>query len=62
MLDAVGAGIGKRRLGVASSRSQLNRTAAQNFIDDCMVEKDVRYAIRLTRRHLKLGKETQHGC
>ena len=61
MLDAIGVAMGKRRLGIAASRSQLIFTAVRNFIDDCMVEEDLREAIGETRKHLTTGKETPHA-
>jgi hypothetical protein len=60
-LDAIGVAMGKRRLGVAASRSQLIFTAVRNFIDDCMEEEDLREAIGETRKHLATGKGTPHA-
>ncbi len=61
MLDAIGAAMGKRRLGVAASRSQLIFTAVRNFIDDCMHEEDLRETIGKIRKRLATGKETPHA-
>ncbi len=61
ILDAIGTAMGKRRVGVEASRSQLIFTAVRNFIDDCMEEEDLREAIGETRKHLASGKETPHA-
>lgn len=61
MLDAIGAAMGKRRIGVAASRSQLIFTAVRNFIDDCKAEEDLREAIQEARQRLAIGKETPHA-
>jgi len=61
MLEAIGTAMGKRRLGVAGSRSELIFTAVRNFIDDCMQEEDLREAIGETRKRLATGKETPHA-
>jgi len=61
VLDAIGAAMGKRRLGVEASRSQLIFTAARNFIDDCMADEDLREAIQEVRKHLAAGKEAPHA-
>jgi hypothetical protein len=60
ILDAIGAAMGKRRIGVSASRSQLIFTAVRNFIDDCMRDEDLREAILETRSQLAAGKETPH--
>jgi hypothetical protein len=45
LLDAIGTTMGKRRLGVEASRSQLIATAIRNFIEECREEEDLREAI-----------------
>ncbi len=60
ILDAIGAAMGKRRLGVAASRSQLIFTAVRNFVDDCMAEEDLREAITGTRKQLEATRERPH--
>jgi hypothetical protein len=57
LLDAIGAAMGKRRLGVEASRSQLIFTAVRNFIDDCMQEEDLREAVAERRKYLGTEKE-----
>jgi len=61
ILDAIGAAMGKRRLGVEASRSQLIFKAVKNFIEDCTVEEDLREAIEEARRHPPTRKETPHA-
>jgi hypothetical protein len=61
ILDAIGAAMGKRRLGVTGSRSQLIFTAVRNFIDDCIQEEDLKEAIGEARKHLANGKETRRA-
>ncbi len=61
VLDAIGAAMGRRRLGVLASRSQLIFSAVRNFIDDCIQEEDLREAIGETRKRLATGKETPHA-
>ena len=61
LLDAIGAAMGKRRLGAEASRSQLIFTAVRNFIDDCKAEEDLKEAIQEARQHLATGKETPHA-
>ena len=50
MLDAIGAAMGRRRLGVKAHRSQLISTAIRNFIVDCRDEEDLMVAIEDARR------------
>lgn len=57
ILDAIGVAMGKRRLGVTASRSQLIFTAVRNFVDECMEEEDLREAIGETRKRISVGKE-----
>ncbi len=57
ILDAIGVAMGKRRLGVEASRSQLISSAVRNFIDDCMAEEDLREAITEVRKQLEAKKE-----
>ncbi len=45
ILDAIGTAMGRRRLGVKASRSQLIFAAVRNFIVDCREEEDLRQAI-----------------
>ena len=61
MLDTIGAAMGKRRLGVEASRSQLIFTAVRNFIGDCMAEEDLREAIAEARKQLEARKESPHA-
>jgi len=61
ILDAIAATMGKRRVGVAASRSQLIFTAVRNFIDECLEHEDLREAIAETRKHLAAAKETLNG-
>ncbi len=61
ILDAIGAAMGKRRLGVEASRSQLIFKAVKNFIEDCRADEDLREAIEEARKHLADGKETPHA-
>ena len=56
LLDAIGIAMGKRRLGVEPSRSQLIFTAVRNFIDDCGEEEDLREAIKAARERSQIGK------
>jgi len=60
-LDAIGAAMGKRRLGAEASRSQLIFTAVRNFIEDCKAEEDLREAINEAHKHLATGKEAPHA-
>ena len=51
LLDAIGIAMGKRRIGVEPSRSQLIFfTAVRNFIVDCGEEEDLREAIKIGTR------------
>jgi len=59
LLDAVGAAMGKRRLGVQASRSQLIFIAVRNFIDDCGAEEDLREAAEEARTQLAAHKKSQ---
>lgn len=61
ILDAIGVAMGKRRLGVEASRSQLISTAVRNFIEDCTVEEDLREAIAEARSQLATGKGSPHA-
>jgi hypothetical protein len=61
ILDAIGAAMGQRRLGVEASRSQLICTAVRNFIEDCMAEEDLREAITVARKRLTAQKESPHA-
>ena len=49
LLDAIRLSMGKRRLGVIASRSQLIHTAIRNFISDCEAEEDLREAMKDAR-------------
>jgi hypothetical protein len=53
LLDAIGAAMGKRRLGVLASRSQLISTAVRNFIEDCRAEEDLKEAIEEATKNLR---------
>jgi hypothetical protein len=57
LLDAIGAAMGKRRLGVEASRSQLIFAAVRNFIDDCRVEEDLREAIEGAQAQLLAARK-----
>jgi len=61
VLDAIGAAMGRRRLGVAASRSHLILTAIRNFIEDCLVEEDLKEAIEETRKQLAAEKGASHA-
>ena len=61
ILDAIGAAMGKRRIGFEASRSQLIKKAVSNFIEDCMAEVDLNEAIGEIRKHPVISKETTHG-
>jgi hypothetical protein len=61
ILDAIGVAMGKRRIGVEASRSQLIKKAVSNFIDDCKADEDLSEAIGETRKQMAAGKETPHG-
>ena len=61
ILDAIGAAMGKRRLGVEASRSQLIFKAVKNFIQDCTADEDLKEAIEEARKRLAAGKETPHA-
>lgn len=53
LLDAIGAAMGRRRLGAKASRSQLISTAIRNFIDDCHVEEDLKEAMDQARQLIR---------
>jgi metal-responsive CopG/Arc/MetJ family transcriptional regulator len=58
ILDAIGEAMGKRRLGVPASRSQLISSAIRNFIEDCKAEEDLREAIAEAHKQLNVRKES----
>ena len=57
ILDAIGKAMGKRRLGVEASRSQLISTAVRNFIEDCTAEEDLREVVVEIRKRLSTVQE-----
>ena len=59
ILDAIGDTMGKRRLGVLASRSQLISAAIRNFIEDCKAEEDLRETIAETLTQLRVEKESR---
>jgi hypothetical protein len=61
LLDAIGAAMGKRRLGVEPSRSQLILSAVRNFIEDCRAEEDLREAIEKAQAQLVVGGKSPHA-
>jgi hypothetical protein len=61
LLDAIGATLGKRRLGVEPSRSQLILSAVRNFIEDCRAEEDLREAIEEAQAQLDAGRKSPHA-
>jgi len=61
LLDAIGRTMGKRRLGVEASRSQLISKAIQNFIEDCRDEEDLREAIDKKRAKRSADSESKHA-
>jgi len=62
MLDAICEAMGKRRLGVRASRSQLIFSAVRNFIEDCRVEEDLREAIETVRAQLVADRKKSTGA
>jgi len=62
LLDAISEAMGRRRLGVAASRSQLIFSAVRNFIEDCRVEEDLREAIETARTQLLADKKESTGA
>jgi hypothetical protein len=60
LLDAIGTAMGKRRLGVEPSRSQLILLAVRNFIDDCRAEEDLREAIEQALALLADKRKSTH--
>ncbi|MGD1211286.1 MAG: hypothetical protein ABR973_08030 [Candidatus Acidiferrales bacterium] len=61
LLDAIGAAMGKRRLGVEPSRSQLILSAIRNFIEDCRDEEDLREAIDEAKAQLVARNNSPHA-
>jgi hypothetical protein len=61
ILDSIGTAMGRRRLGVDASRSQLIFTAVRNFIEDCGAEEDLREAIAEARAQLTTEKKSSGG-
>lgn len=57
ILDAIGVAMGKRRLGVLASRSQLISSAIRNFIEDCKEEEDLREAIADARKQFEEARK-----
>jgi hypothetical protein len=60
LLDAISAAMGKRRLGVEPSRSQLILSAVRNFIEDCRAEEDLKEAIDEARAQIVAEKKSPH--
>jgi hypothetical protein len=58
ILDVIGTAMGRRRLGVRASRSQLISTAVRNFIADCGEEEDLREAIEQAQRTVESQRST----
>lgn len=61
LLDAIGTAMGKRRLGVEPSRSQLILSAVRNFIEDCRAEEDLREAIETAQAQLIAAENSKTG-
>jgi DNA-binding transcriptional ArsR family regulator len=52
ILEVIGETMGKRRLGIRATKSQLVLSAIRNFIDDCREEEDLKEAIDEARTRI----------